>query len=99
MMRRTSNRMIRFGSCQSAATPARRYDFDQLADELARAMESGAEDLTAEVQELATQARANAADIRGNASAMATALNELNVKLRDFGTTLLEAQRKYNGGG
>jgi hypothetical protein len=74
------------------------YDFEKLGMKIAESLIFKAEALVTEANSLLDQSKAMAESVRSQVRIQTDALAGLNDRLKDFGTQMLEAHRKFNGG-
>jgi len=74
------------------------YDFEHLGTRIAESLVIAAEAQVAEANSLLEQTKALAESIREQVKIQTEALASLNGRLKTFGSELLEAHRKFNGG-
>lgn len=74
------------------------YDFAHLGTQIADALERAAEDQFVEAQNNLDQVRKFAHALRSRIAATAQELTDLHTRLRQFGKTVVDAQREFYAG-
>jgi hypothetical protein len=71
------------------------YDFEHLGEKLAETLMRAAEDQVTEAQNIYKQTEALADALRAQVREQSLALADVNERLKSFGTSMLEAHRKF----
>lgn len=73
------------------------YDFERLGEQIAASLLQAAEEQLTQAQNMLAQTKTFAEDVQARIAEKARELNDMNKRLQTFGSSILEAHRKFHG--